>query len=651
MKVAEIAVARHNLETLSYRVPEQLQIKSGDVVVVPLRNAQIPGIVLSINNKTPKYKLKDILHFTGHTVCNNYINFLTKAARYYCTSLGTAIKAALPLCAKDMMGNNELTSFSNETAQESFTLSHQQMQILENILNKLDKDCAKPILLHGVTGSGKTLIYVKLAQKILQQGKQVLILVPEIALTTQMLTLCTSIFLNQLLTWHSNTSAKNKRNILQKLISGKACIVIGARSALFLPYSNLGLIVVDEEHDQSYKQNNLFLYNARDMAVLRGKICNTSVILGSATPALETYFNCIQKKYHYVHIASRFRAQLPKITLIDTSMTKLGLCTHLIEIMRKELNNNNQVMLFLNRRGYASVVVCAQCRTEQECKFCSNWLTWYKQTNQLKCKYCNYTITLPIKCLSCNSTDNQAIIGYGQGVEKVKETIDDLFPHNPSVIMSMDTMNNIEETKTTLEKIQNGEYHIVIGTQVISKGYNFPNLSMVVVIDADLAMKGGDVRALERTFQMLHQVSGRAGRLQKQGQAYIQTRFPHSEVMQLIQKNDFKGFINHEIQQRKMAGMPPFSRIAKILLSAKNENKVSQISQRFALLAHKMPQVKILGPVEAEITKIKNIFRQKILLIADKNFDLQQYIKSWLQNCNIPPSIKIKIDIDPYDFD
>ncbi len=649
-KLALVALPQEHIESLIYDIPTGLEISIGDLVEVPFRNKTMSAILIDLIDSKPfKYNIRLIHNKIGISLDSQYLEFLQFASTYYCVALGASIKAAIPVQIKIL----ELSLGQQQDQQTELPiLSLEQKDAFEKLSQIIKDQKYYTTLLHGVTGSGKTAIYMHLVQKYLEQGMQVLILLPEIALTTQMLNNFHKVFKITPIVWHSKISTKKKSQALQQIIFGTASIIIGVRSALFLPYKNLGLIVVDEEHDQSYKQESHFCYNARDMAVLRGFLCKTFVLLGSATPSTETYQNMLAKKYAYVTLPTRFaQAQMPKVQILEITKQnerpRFWICDQMYIQMLKALENGNQVLLFLNRRGYAPLVLCSNCGLRQKCIFCSTWLVLHKQQAVLKCHHCNHTKPIPKICTKCESKESNVICG--PGVERIAEELALRLPNYKSAIVSRDSPYN-KTIDITFRNFAAHKLDILIGTQIITKGHHFPNLTMVGVIDADIGLSGENIRTLESTFQLLHQVGGRSGREQKEGLVCIQTYFPNSKFMQLVKENDFLGFIQWELDQRKKTNLPPFSRAVKILISSSCKKSAEKYSSELRFTHLKHTKVKIFGPVDARIAQINKESRIKMLLIAEKDVDLKDHLARWLSTIKRPNKVHIKIDVDPYDL-
>lgn len=641
---ANVALSMPHLAPLTY---EAQHARRGSIVIAPLRNKNLLGLVLSTTTQ-PSHKTK-AARVLAHTE-SSYVSFIETASKYYCTNLGSIIKTALP--AKDIKFADQATASIKTVALPN--LSKAQEQCLKST-TKCFANEFKPVLLHGVTGSGKTMIYFHLTQELIKKGSQVLILLPEIALANQIASEFAKVFGCKAALWHSQVKASEKNKVLPAIISGEIKVIIGVRSALLLPYGNLGMIVVDEEHDASYKQESFFCYNARDMAVLRGKICGHKVLLGSATPSVESYLNAKSGKYHYLELKERFsQIQLPEVKLLamqsETRSKHSWLCEALKAEIATTLSSGKQALLFLNRKGYAPLVLCSKCGNRQKCPFCTAWLVFYRQDNLLKCHYCSYKCSMPKECANCKSLSTDSLEACGPGVERIAEEISKSFPKHTVAVVSREETNE-QLVGATFKSFQDKKIDILIGTQILTKGHHFPNLALVGVVDADIGLNGGDIRALERTFQVLHQVSGRSGRENMVGKVYIQTYFAQSHIMQLLQENNFIGFIENEISQRKQSKLPPFQRAVKVLISSKNKLKAKASADEIVSKAPQEEGLSILGPVEARIAQVKLNHRFKLLLLARREFPIQDYLQELMSRVKLSSSVKVKVDVDPYDFD
>ncbi len=510
-------------------------------------------------------------------------------------------------------------------------------------------------LLRGVTGSGKTEVYLEAVAACLAQGRQALVLLPEIALTAEFLKRVQARFGARPAEWHSGATMTERRRIWRMVGQGGAQLVIGARSALFLPYQNLGLIVVDEEHDTSYKQEDGVLYNARDMAVLRASICGAHVVLASATPSLESWANAEAGKYKRLELTSRFGpAVMPTMGTIDMRAAALPadrwVSPDLQKAVQARIDAGEQAMLFINRRGYAPITLCRACGHQIACDQCDARMVEHRFLKRLMCHQCGETKPMPTTCPSCEAEDRLAPVG--PGVERLGEEAALLWPDARIATLSSDMYGSARALKAEIENIAQGGADIVIGTQLVAKGHNFPNLTLVGVIDADLGLQGSDLRAAERTFQLMRQVAGRAGRADKPGTALLQTYQPDHPVIRAILAGDEEGFWRAEAAQREAAGVPPYGRMAGIILSGPDVAAVFDIANHLARADGPLRQVgaQVYGPAPAPIARVRGRHRVRMLVKADKGVALQGALRKWVRQVQIKGDIRLAIDIDPQSF-
>lgn len=511
------------------------------------------------------------------------------------------------------------------------------------------------ILLKGVTGSGKTEVYLESIADCIKQNKQALVLLPEIGLTSEFLSRVEERFGAMPGEWHSGISLTNRRRVWKSVSKGDVQLIVGARSALFLPFKDLGLIVVDEEHDHSYKQDDGVLYNARDMAVLRGVINSARVILASATPSLESWVNVEKGKYLGVDLSFRYGgALIPKIKTIDMRLEKLErgnwISPTLVDQIRERLIKGEQSLLFLNRRGFAPITLCQSCGEQVSCNQCDSRMVQHKKLNRIMCHQCGNINSIPEKCTTCGSQGTLSAIG--PGIERLGIEVQRLFSDAKIAVLSSDLQKTAIVLKEQLIKIAHGEIDIVVGTQLIAKGHNFPNLTLVGVIDADLGLQGADLRAAEKTFQMISQVSGRAGRDLKAGETFIQTYQPDHRVIKAIVDSDLEDFWRLEAIDRKKAKVPPFGRFVSIIIYGVNLKKVEEVGR--ALLKNgrmlRALGIQVFGPAPAPISRIKGMYRNRMLIKADLQTSVQKPLRDWVLKSKTINGVKIKIDIDPYNF-
>ncbi len=539
---------------------------------------------------------------------------------------------------------------------ESVTLSSEQAEAVSAIKNNHKDNSFQSWLLFGVTGSGKTEVYLNLASERIKKGEQVLILLPEISLTVEFKQRILKRYGSLSGEWHSQLSLSERRHSFNRIANGKLKILVGARSALFLPFKKLGLIVVDEEHDGSYKQEETPVYNARDLAVLRASILKIPIVLSSATPSIETWNNCRIGKYKKVNLLKRFgEVHEPRINLIDmnSELTPINswISTALINEIKNSLEKKEQILIFLNRRGYAPIAFCTACKISLECKNCSTKLSYHKAKNAYVCHTCGYKVSEKAECASCKSSDN--LIPIGPGVERIREEISKLFPSASSAILSSDNFSKNIRHSSIIDKIKSGEVNIIVGTQLVSKGYNFRHLKLVAVIDADMGLNAGDYRVMEKSYQIIKQVVGRAGRYASDGRAFIQTWMPRHPVLQALLHDNREKFLNTELDQRIQSNVPPHGKYISLILSGKEEHLLIEFgdqlkNQFYSLNLH---DLEIFGPAVAPISRIKNKVRVRLLIKTNKISKISQMeVRDWLKNVSTPNNIYFSVDIDPYNF-
>jgi primosomal protein N' (replication factor Y) (superfamily II helicase) len=510
-------------------------------------------------------------------------------------------------------------------------------------------------LLDGVTGSGKTETYFEAVAEALRLKRQVLIMLPEIALTSQFLARFEARFGCRVQEWHSSISPNERTRIWRGVAQGEIRVVCGARSALFLPYPDLGLIVVDEEHDSAFKQEDRVPYQGRDMAVVRGSLGGATVVLSSATPAIETLVNAQTGRYRHIVLPTRYSGnELPALATIDLRQTPpergRWLSPPLFQAMVETLERGQQGLLFLNRRGYAPLTICRTCGHRFQCPQCSATLVEHRFRNQLNCHHCGFSLPAPKACPSCQNEGT--LVPCGPGVERVAEEVADRFPGVETAILSSDLVPTLRSLRQVIDDIAEGKARLIIGTQLVAKGHHFPQLATVGVVDGDLSLASGDPRAAERTFQLLYQVTGRAGREEGvTGRGFVQTHMPEHPVMKAIISGDRDSFLASEIEDRRDAGMPPFGRLAAIVVSAKTKPEAEHFAKAFAIASPRSHKISVLGPAEAPLALIRGRYRYRLLVKATRDADLQAYLRYWLERA--PPakgSVKLSVDIDPYNF-
>jgi primosomal protein N' (replication factor Y) len=509
-------------------------------------------------------------------------------------------------------------------------------------------------LIDGVTGSGKTQVYFEAVAEAVRRGRQVLILMPEIGLTSQALDRFAERFGVRPAEWHSQLSPRKRARTWQAAAAGDVSVIVGARSALFLPYADLGLIIVDEEHDPAYKQEDGVHYHARDMAVVRGHIAKIPVVLASATPSVETEVNARRSRYRRLHLPERFGGQhLPTIEPIDLRsegpVPGRFVAPRLARAVQTALARGEQALLFLNRRGYAPLTLCRQCGFRLSCPNCDAWLVDHRFKRRLVCHHCGYAMPAPEQCPHCAA--RASLVACGPGVERLQEEATALFPGARILVLSSDLVTSVERMRDELSEIAQGLVDVVIGTQLVAKGHHFPKLNLVGVVDADLGLSNGDPRAVERTFQLLHQVIGRAGREAGRGLGYLQTHQPEHPVMRALVAGDREAFYSSEIDLREQAQYPPFGRLAALVVSAADKHAAQAHARRLAQAAPPADAVRVFGPAEAPLALIRGRYRFRLLAKSPRAFDLSAYLRAWMAVApKASGKIRLEIDVDPQSF-
>jgi primosomal protein N' (replication factor Y) (superfamily II helicase) len=509
-------------------------------------------------------------------------------------------------------------------------------------------------LIDGVTGSGKTQVYFEAIAECVRRGRQALVLVPEIALTAQFLDRFAERFGVRPAEWHSQLSPRLRARTWAAVVAGEASVVVGARSALFLPYKELGLIVVDEEHDPAYKQEDGVHYHARDMAVVRASVTKVPIVLASATPSVETEVNARRGRYRRLHLPERFGgAHLPQIEAVD--LRREGpprgrfIAPRLAEAIKTTLERGEQALLFLNRRGYAPLTLCRNCGHRFACQNCDAWLVDHRFKRRLVCHHCGFSMPPPDKCPKCEAA--ASLVACGPGVERLEEEVAALFPDARVLVLSSDLIASMERMRQELAEIEQGLVDIVIGTQLVAKGHHFPKLNLVGIVDADLGLSNGDPRAAERTFQLLHQVVGRAGREEGRGVGYLQTHQPEHPVMRALIAADRDAFYASEIELREKTLYPPFGRLASLVISGGDKHDTEGFARRLAAAAPREETVRVLGPAEAPLALVRGRYRFRLLVKSPRAFDLSAYLREWLAAAPKPKGkLKLEVDVDPQSF-
>ncbi|WP_202149276.1 replication restart helicase PriA [Candidatus Sarmatiella mevalonica] len=633
-----------------YFCPKDFDVQKNQIVLVPFRKTQKIGIVTEINISASVFVLRNIIGVFPICLPDDLVYFMYSISKYYLKSPGEVARLFLPLNLQ-ISDFVEYSQSALPAALRLKPLSLEQQKVVQQI-----NSSTLPVLLYGVTGSGKTEVYFHLIKDVLLARGQVLILLPEISLTRQILDRFQEQFDEVASIWNSKVTIKRKKEIFYSILHGDAKVVIGARSALFLPYSNLKLIIVDEEHDASYKQEYGVLYNARDMAVLKAHAASCydkqiRTLLCSATPSLESMYNVYCAKYDLATLSSRYgKATMPEIRQVTmVSHPKYSfLSQELIHAIQQNICNKQQTLLFLNRKGYAPIVFCKSCLTKIECVGCSVALGFYKKKNLMICNQCGYSRDAELYCHQCNTP----LFFLGFGIEQLAEAITSLFPDQKIIILSRDHNASTKDNISALRSIAQGKADIVIGTQLITKGYHFPGITLVGVLDLDFSLVGADIRALEKTYQMLHQVAGRAGRSDKPGIALIQSYFADQKLFNIL-ASSYDAFAKYELERRMQNKLPPLMKSCLVLFMCKQETNSRNAAQTFRNLmkSSNIFALRVFGPARATITKIDNHFRYKVLLFFTPNARVRECVQKHVNNTlSTISKVEVRIDFDPQNF-
>ena len=720
MSRVRLLVFNAALGPLDYRVPADMAVEPGSIVVAPLGPRQVLGIVWEPERlpatEVPEAKLRPLLEALPVPPLATPLRRLIEwTADYYCAPLAAVARMALGSMAA-LRGGGTITEYrltgveparltpqraaaldalhgEQATIRELAELASVSEGVLRGMVNAgllepVTVDCDRPypraradfsapelspdqraaadafvgavetggfqpFLLDGVTGSGKTECYFEAIAAVLAAGRQVLVLLPEIALTQNFLRRFEARFGTPPVLWHSSLKASERRRAWRAIVSGDAQVVVGARSALFLPYARLGLLVVDEAHEVSFKQDDGVRYNARDVAVIRARFEGVPVILAISTPALESMQLAEAGVYRKIELPARFGgAELPDIAVVDlrAEQPERGrwLAPRLVKAMAERLARGEQSLLFLNRRGYAPLTLCRHCGYRFQCPNCTAWLVEHRLSRRLACHHCGHEVPVPAACPECGTPD--CLVACGPGVERIADEVAELFPEARVALVTSDTLNTPGKVAEFVEAAENRLIDVIVGTQLVTKGYHFPELTLVGVIDADLGLEGGDLRAGERTYQQIAQVAGRAGRGAKPGEVLIQTRHPSAPVIAALAAGDRDAFYAAEAEARRDAGAPPFGRWAAIIVSSEDEAEARDAARAIGGTRPELDDVVVLGPAPAPMSLLRGRHRYRLLINARRTAEVQRVIRDWLGALRFPPGVRVAVDIDPYSF-
>jgi len=719
MNRARVVTLNAALGPLDYRVPDEMHVEPGSVVVAPLGPRQLLGVAWEAerlpSNEVPDARLRPLAGVVNVPAIAAPLRRLCEwTADYYLAPLASVLRMVLPSSAA-LEGSRQLieyrpTGFAPDrmtpqrekalnalegrqgTIRELADLAEVSDGVMRGLVNagalepvavdadrpltRPDPDYAPPdlndhqreasaslasaigngfdpVLLDGVTGSGKTEVYFEAIAECLRQGKQALVLLPEIALTEPFLKRFEARFGCAPVAWHSDLRSSQRRRAWRGIASGEAAVTVGARSALFLPYRELGLIVVDEAHEPSFKQEDGVQYHARDTAVMRAKFEDIPVILSTATPPIESRHMVELGRYREVSLPKRFAgASMPDIRAIDLTQDPpprgRWLAPQLISELETNLERGEQSLLFLNRRGFAPLTLCRHCGHRFQCPNCTAWMVEHRLMHRLACHHCGHVMPPPKACPECGEEDS--LVACGPGVERIADEVAQLFPEARTAIVTSDTIWSPLRAAEFVGAMESGAIDIVIGTQLVTKGYHFPNLTLVGVVDADLGLAGGDLRAAERSFQQVQQVAGRAGRGDKPGRVFVQTHDPQAPVIAALVKGDIEGFFAAETDSRRDAAMPPFGRLAAIIVSAEDAGEAETVARRIGQAAPEVEGMAVFGPAPAPLAMLRGRHRQRLLVHAKRSLDVQDVIRDWLADIEWRAKVRVSVDVDPYSF-
>jgi len=623
--------------------------KIGDLVEVPFGLKKEIGVIWKNKYSEPQnIKLKLIKRKTKFSIDKKLIDFIEWFSSYNMVPIGLVLKMVIGnpdrFLKKEDIFNN---SIINKT--KKFILNKEQLQALKFLETK--NTGFNVSVLQGTTGSGKTLVYFERIKKIIKKNYQALVLLPEIFLTNDFKSRFEEYFGFEPAVWHSKITPKQKRVIWKGVINNNIKILVGARSALLLPFKKLGIIIVDEEHDSSYKQDEGVIYNARDMAISRASFEKIPIHLVTSVPSIETYNNILNKKYRHINIHKRFENYpLPKTKIINLNINKIKekyVAKETVDLVKTYLNKGDQVLFFINRRGYSPYLICKKCGYKHVCSNCSLYLTFHKLKNKAICHHCSFQKELKTKC---QSSGNCEFIMYGPGVEKIFEEVKEIFPNKKARIFSSDYLRTKEKTKTLFNEIYKNKIDILVGTQMISKGFNFPRLNCIIVIDADFSGRGYDLRATEKNIQLYHQLSGRAGRFSQESLIIYQTLTPQDTTLNDLIENKSEELLKNELFLREKNKLPPFIRLISIIISSKDRSLSLQGAKEVKLKLKQINDLEVLGPVDSPLLKIKKNFRSRLLIKFNNRFLMQKKIANVLNRLKISPKIKLMVDVDPINF-
>lgn len=662
MKVAEVVLPVPLNKSFYYTIPEELQNTELKYrrVTVPFGKQTLDGYVISIidNYEQQKdIKLKDIKNVIDEVeVLTDEIVELSKwLSDTYLCSIGEALATIVPISLKVPKRSSKIKKSKIKIVNPNFDMTQYQKNAIEQIECAIKNNNNENFLIHGVTGSGKTEVYLKSIQTAIDNNKSAIFLLPEISLTPQFISILNKRFGNIVALWHSGVTTIQKYKIFNAIQNGEIKIVVGARSAIFLPFTNLGLIIIDEEHENTYKQNNKPSYDTKEIALWRAKYNNAVTVFGSATPSIETYYAATENKYKLLEMPYRIdKKDMPAIKMISLNNVKPSVSVFsksMLQAIKRALARREQVIIFLNRRGFSPSIICEKCDTVIQCPDCSVAMVYHKYPEHLECHYCGKQIKFPHKCPNCGNNKYRII---GMATQRVEEDLNKLFPHTKVFRLDRDTATSKQVYTEVYEGIKNEEYSILLGTQMVTKGFDFPRVSLVCVVDADTSLYLPDFRSSERTFQLITQVAGRCGRAEIKGKVLVQTKHPENYALEFAKQYDYKSFYKQEIEFRKDLSYPPFCSIAKITVRNKDNKKSFEFTEKvYKFIEEEINKlnysISIFGPAQSYISKLNGTYRWQIIL-KGKRKQLKEVLENISASLKLPFETFINIELAPSDL-
>jgi len=661
MNVAEVVLPVPLNKSFYYTIPEELKNKQLKYrrVTVPFGNRTLDGYVISVieNYKDKDIKLKDITKVIDdiEILTDEVVKLAKWLSETYLCSIGEALATIVPISLKVPKRNSKTKNSKTKIVNPNFDMTQYQKNAIEQIEASIKTGKNENFLIHGVTGSGKTEVYLRSIQTAIDNNKSAIFLLPEISLTPQFISILNKRFGNIVALWHSEVTTIQKYKIFNAIQNGEIKIVVGARSAIFLPFTNLGLIIIDEEHENTYKQNNKPSYDTKEIALWRAKYNSAVTVFGSATPSIETYYSAIENKYKLIEMPYRIdKKEMPAIKMLPLNNLKMTVSVFskpMLQAIKRALARREQVIIFLNRRGFSPSIICKHCDTVIQCPDCSVAMVYHKHPEHLECHYCGKQMKFPLKCPTCGNHEYRII---GVATQRVEEDLKNLFPHTKVFRLDRDTATSKQVYTDVYEGIKSEEYSILLGTQMVTKGFDFPRVSLVCVVDADTSLYLPDFRSSERTFQLITQVAGRCGRAEIKGKVLVQTKHPENYALKFAKEYNYKDFYNQEIEFRKDLAYPPFCNIAKITVRNKDNKKSFEFTEKvYKFIEEQINKsnypVSLLGPAQSYISKLNGTYRWQIILKGERK-QLKEVLEQLQSLLKLPSGTFINIELDPSDL-